>query len=269
MSFTALKAAWRIEAPLRLPEKMLLLALAYLDDRPRGSWRSIRSLATTTRTSDRTVVRAVARLVELKLIRVETRHDRKGRQTSNRYHVLIGREGEQQVDESVAAIGEGVSVAPLDNLDKRGRGGCQPGVGEGVTVASRRVSACHPLFVESSGKESIRKESKKDARVNADALTVSRPWTGCLPVSMREEFGRFWARYPKRVHRARAEEAWFYERRKVTAEVIMAGLEQAIASDDWARITDEGRSCVPDPGRWLNGGGYASEYTAVREMAEG
>lgn len=89
MSVKAIAWAWEQDVPTS-SDKLVLLALADHADDLGVCWPGKKGIAEKTGISDRTVNRSVDRLEESGLLVMEERFDPRGRQTSNRYRLLMG-----------------------------------------------------------------------------------------------------------------------------------------------------------------------------------
>lgn len=68
------------------------------------------------------------------------------------------------------------------------------------------------------------------------------------------EFDAFWSRYPRKESRNAAEREYVYARRRVSADVIMAGL------DRYLEHLPRERQYIKKPENWLIDGDYYNEY---------
>lgn len=244
MSISATNAVWKMGA-LKPIEKLVLLALADYADADGACWPSVRLLAKKTAISERAIQENVKVLAMRKVIKIEARSAESGRTTSNRYIVFPGREE--------GTGGEGAPGAGGRVRDVRGEGA--PGAGgEGAPRADAKTE---PLRDESTKRsEDVRKGDQ--GRSPSAAASI---WRGELSGSMRDEFRALYQAYPNKKNPGRAERAYFFARRRATAEVIVAGLVRAIESAEWARVPRDGGSVVPHPATWLNARGWENEYT--------
>jgi hypothetical protein len=72
-------------------------------------------------------------------------------------------------------------------------------------------------------------------------------------------FERFWAAYPRKVKRAKAQEAWDkLDPSPDLVAAIMTGLERAKRSKDW---TKDNGDFIPHPTTWINGRRWEDEVT--------
>jgi hypothetical protein len=70
------------------------------------------------------------------------------------------------------------------------------------------------------------------------------------------DFGVFWAAYPRKVGKDAAKKAFERRRSVVDLEVLLAALELQVASQQWQR---DGGRYVPHPATWLNQGRWQDE----------
>ena len=86
----------------------------------------------------------------------------------------------------------------------------------------------------------------KLAHADADAVN---------PLAPSGAFEQFWSAYPRKKSKGQAEKAW-KAHANGNIEPIMAGLQRAIASTEWAK--DNGKF-IPYPATWLNAKGWLDE----------
>ena len=75
------------------------------------------------------------------------------------------------------------------------------------------------------------------------------------PLAPPGAFEQFWSAYPRKKSKGQAEKAW-KAHANGNIEPIMAGLQRAIASTEWAK--DNGKF-IPYPATWLNAKGWLDE----------
>jgi len=86
---------------------------------------------------------------------------------------------------------------------------------------------------------------------------------GELTVNHSKRFDEFWAAYPKRKNRGRAEKAFNKLR---PDDVLMAEIIQAISlAKKTPQWTKENGQFIPYPEKWLNAKGWLDEYEATKE----
>ena len=84
------------------------------------------------------------------------------------------------------------------------------------------------------------------------AQSVSPPPEPAKPTA----FDRFWAAYPRKVGKRKAQEAWARAKGKPTLQTILNAVEAQKAGDHWRR---DGGQYVPNPATWLNQGRWDDE----------
>jgi hypothetical protein len=111
-------------------------------------------------------------------------------------------------------------------------------VKEGKGKEIKPTTPPNPLVTEGGGKQSRRRDSKRDA-------------------AMAERFERFYDAYPRKEARAAAEKAFSKAAPDdAMLEAILAALEAAKASHDWLK---DGGQFVPLPSSWINGKRWTDE----------
>lgn len=76
------------------------------------------------------------------------------------------------------------------------------------------------------------------------------------------DFEMFWKAYPKKTAKAYCKSIW--DRKGLTAEMVMDGLRLSIASRDWQK---DGGQFIPNPSTWLNQGRWEDQgidYAALK-----
>ena len=69
-------------------------------------------------------------------------------------------------------------------------------------------------------------------------------------------FNRFWAAYPRKVEKKKAQKAWSNAKDKPDIEALLKKLEAQKAGDQWKK---EGGQFIPYPATWLNAGRWDDE----------
>jgi len=95
------------------------------------------------------------------------------------------------------------------------------------------------------------KESKVNKRTPLTPLTKIQ----------QERFDTFWAIYPNKKSKGRAERAW----QKIDPDeqlvaIIIAKIKQAMKSVEWTKKGPTGESYIPHPATWLNDKGWENVY---------
>ncbi|MDN7540231.1 replication protein [Burkholderia cenocepacia] len=101
-----------------------------------------------------------------------------------------------------------------------------------------------------------RDNSKRNSQETTPRETLSR--------SLRDRFDIFWAAYPKKRSKDRAEKA--FAKRNPDEQLfddLMAGLERAKTSSDW-----QNPQFIPHAASWLNAGGWKDEYQTAYSDVE-
>jgi hypothetical protein len=175
-----------------------------------------------------TIISAVARLVELGMIRVESRTTESGAKTSNQYVLLVGIHVRQTV--------QGMSA----NAYKV----CPP---NRTGYVRQTVQEQEPV-----NKTQLTKEEKTPLPPKGEKQTRSKP----TPEPVREGFDRWYDAYPRHTDRKAAERAWSrLPKDAPDADALIAAVErQRIAEREWR--------FRPHPSTWLNGEKWTDETPA-------
>lgn len=114
----------------------------------------------------------------------------------------------------------------------------EPRTGSGVQMTTLRGSTAEPEPV---------KEPKELSKDNSNARARTRE---AAPAGPEAEFEKFYQAYPRHENKGRARRAYKAARRKVSQEVLLAGVERYTA-----RMRREGKEprFIAAPATWLNG----------------
>ncbi|MBP7906318.1 MAG: hypothetical protein KA099_13460 [Alphaproteobacteria bacterium] len=101
--------------------------------------------------------------------------------------------------------------------------------------------------------------------LNPESLLLN---PSCVPSgaqTIKDRFDRFWAVYPKRKSKGRAEQAF----RKINPSeqllvTMIAAIAQAKTTDEWLK---ENGKFIPYPASWLNAKGWEDEPTEIHPMS--
>lgn len=81
------------------------------------------------------------------------------------------------------------------------------------------------------------------------------------PQNQIHSFAHFWERYPRKRGKRKAEEAWHKALKRVSAEIIMRGLEEQLASESFS----DQIQYIPYPSTWLNQDRWEDEVEVTQE----
>lgn len=145
------------------------------------------------------------------------------------------------------------------NLDEERKLINKPGFGRVIPPADEGDSPCLEGGIPPDGQgESppTKDNSKRHSQKTTPKENLSR--------SLRDRFDIFWAAYPKKRSKDKAEKA--FAKRNPDEQLfndLMAGLERAKTSEQW-----QNPQFIPHAATWLNAGGWMDEYQTAYSDAE-
>lgn len=130
--------------------------------------------------------------------------------------------------------------------------------GEHVALVRANISE-QGANVRSVDRDDGKGEEEKEDSPVPPSLSLHPLLSPISPFREKEEeaailFDSFWKLYPRKIGRGQARRAWSGAVKKVTVEVIIAGLERQLPH--WAQ---KERDFVPYPSTWLNGERWSDE----------
>ena len=125
-----------------------------------------------------------------------------------------------------------------------------------IQAENRRVTQENRSVTERDGSLLHQKHMQKQDQIQKHT-SIAREKTAR---SMRDGFDAFWLQYPKKAARQAALKAWSRIAASVPTADIMAGLDRATRSEQWAK---DGGQFVPHAATWLNGGRWTDDLPAA------
>lgn len=101
-------------------------------------------------------------------------------------------------------------------------------------------------------------ELGQDRDPDERCTAVTAPGAAPTPTSLELRFEKFYAAYPVKKSRGRAEKAWHkLKPNEQLLATMLAAIERAKTSVEWAK---DGGQFIPHPASWLNAKGWKDEY---------
>lgn len=218
--------------------KAVLYAIANYADEEGFCWPSQSRLSKDTELGERTVRKALLELEERGVIERTPRKNDKQRYRTD----VIRLVGQFADPRTIQSTKKKPAASDADGDENPAARGAEPAASDAGGPAARGAGepaargAGKPLYREPSESEPSEREETRDARAPS-------PDPSDWP---RDGFDRFWKKYPQKVGKAAAETSFarVKKSRKVTFDVMMAGLDSYVAK------TDDRPWC--NPTTWLN-----------------
>jgi hypothetical protein len=135
-----------------------------------------------------------------------------------------------------------------------------------VKKSNNNICAPDSAHVHTASQPGGSVEAEKVTATLEDKPSKSGPRSPFKSKRQEQLFDEFWAQYPKKRSKGRAERAWVkIKPDEQLFKAILDGLERAKTSGEWQK--DSGQY-IPYPATWLNAKGWEDEYSEEGDKGE-